>query len=61
MVIPGLCDEVVDDPAERRSRWSQDQHFCEVMLAAVKAGREHPPMVGIDNRPGTRNPIALAR
>jgi hypothetical protein len=49
-----------DDP-ERHSRWAQDENFCHAMRRAVLRRQEHPPMVGIDTRPGTRNPIVLAR
>ena len=45
----------------RRSLRRQDRDFCERMLAAAGADREHPPMLGIDTRPGTRNPIVLMR
>jgi hypothetical protein len=37
----------------------QDARFCAAMKAAIKAGRERVPMVGIDTRPCTQNPILI--
>lgn len=30
--------------------------FVKLMTLAAEAGKEHPPMVGVDTRPGTKNP-----
>jgi hypothetical protein len=31
--------------------------FTAAMAAAIRAHREHPPQVGIDHTPGTKNPM----
>jgi hypothetical protein len=49
------------DKVERRTRRDQDQAFCDAMLKAVWAGLEHPPMLGIDTRPGTTRPVTMVR
>lgn len=35
-----------------------NQAFCDAMIRAIRAGLERPPMIGIDHRPGTRNPLS---
>jgi len=49
------------DRHERRTRLEQDEAFCDLMRWAVAQGLEHPPMIGIDTRPGTSKPIVLSR
>lgn len=56
-MITFLADEPELDPETRRSLWRQDRDFCERMLRAVRAHLEHPPMLGIDVRPGTSKPM----
>ena len=53
--------EPESDRVELRSLWAQDRAFCDAMLRAVNAGRETPPMLGVDTRPGTRSPITMVR
>jgi hypothetical protein len=33
--------------------------FANAMMAAVEAGLEHPPMIGVDTRPCTKRPIFI--
>jgi len=49
------------DRHEHRTRIEQDEAFCEAMARAVKQKRESPPMLGIDTRPGTRDPRTIMR
>ena len=56
-----VVSESEPDQDERRSRWAQDEAFVRAMKRAVAQGLEHPPMVGIDTRPGTSKPIVLSR
>lgn len=44
------------DKDERRCKRNQDAAFCAAMLRAVEQEQEHPPMIGVDARPGTRQP-----
>jgi hypothetical protein len=43
-------------------QWSREQllrmnsKFVDRMVAAIRAGKERPPMVGVDKRPGTKRP-----
>jgi hypothetical protein len=34
-----------------------NERFIAAMAAAIRAGLERPPRVGIDRRPGTKNPL----
>jgi hypothetical protein len=36
-----------------------NDRFVAAMAAAIRAGLEHPPGVGIDRTPGTKNPSYL--
>jgi len=49
------------DKTELRSLRLQDMAFCDLMRWAVAQGLEHPPMLGVDTRPGTSRPVTLAR
>ena len=49
------------DKTELRSRRLQNIAFVDAMHRAVARRLEHPPMLGVDTRPGTRNPVTLAR
>ncbi len=47
-------DRFVDSAAPRAA---QDARFCAAMMAAIKAGTERVPMIGVDTRACTRNPV----
>jgi predicted nucleic acid-binding protein len=62
--MPTFLDNTAEpelDKAELRSRREQDIAFVDAMHRAVARRLEHPPMVGVDTRPGTRNPITMVR
>jgi hypothetical protein len=43
------------------ARLLDDGRFAIAMMAAVDAGLEHPPMLGVDTRPCTVSPIFIKR
>ena len=55
-------DNFVADGTRYGLPWSKTElevmsrNFITAMAAAIRAGKEHPPRVGIDQTPGTRNP-----
>lgn len=57
-----------DEPADQTevvpgqtASWfrENDERFQAAMSAAVAAGREHPPMIGVDKTPGTHKAIRM--
>ena len=40
----------------RAELYKMNAEFIAAMAAAIRAGLERPPRVGIDPRPGTKNP-----
>jgi hypothetical protein len=38
--------------------WESNENFIAAMAAAIRAGLERPPRVGVDRRPGTKNPTS---
>jgi hypothetical protein len=38
-----------------------NDRFAAAMAAAIRSGLEHPPRIGIDTTPGTKNPICYVR
>jgi hypothetical protein len=38
----------------------QDEAFYVAVLVAWRQGLENPPMIGVDTRPGTKNPKFVA-
>jgi hypothetical protein len=40
--------------------YNMNAKFIAAMSAAVRAGCEHPPRVGVDQTPGTKNPTCYA-
>ena len=57
-IDPSLSDS---EKCEHRTRIEQDEAFCRAMARTVAAGWEHPPMLGIDTRPGTSRPQIMTR
>jgi hypothetical protein len=55
-------DDVAPDEMRHGLPWSKTElevmtrNFIAAMAAAIRAGKERPPRVGIDQTPGTRNP-----
>jgi hypothetical protein len=43
-------------PYSRAELEEMNQRFIKAMAAAIRAGLERPPRVGIDRTPGTKNP-----
>ena len=50
-----------DQWIDNRSRMAQDKAFCDAMDRARKKRLETPPMIGVDVRPCTVNPIYVPR
>jgi hypothetical protein len=48
-----------DQWIDNRSRKAQDEAFCDALDRAWRLGLERPPMIGVDTRPGTRNPMMV--
>jgi hypothetical protein len=44
---------------DNKVRRAQDEAFCDAMDIACRSGLEHPPMIGVDTRPCTKNPMPL--
>ena len=53
---PAYMLENNDETADAIRR---NQAFVEAMTKAIRAGLEHPPMVGVDTRPGTTRPLMI--
>jgi hypothetical protein len=51
-----ISSEQGDQWIDNRTRRAQDEDFCDAMAQAWRLGLEKPPMIGVDTRPGTRNP-----
>jgi hypothetical protein len=39
----------------------RNENFIAAMAAAIRGGLERPPQVGVDRRPGTKNPTCYFR
>jgi hypothetical protein len=50
-----------DQWIDNRARKAQDEAFCDALAYAWKQGLENPPMIGIDSRPCTANPVYVPR
>jgi hypothetical protein len=50
-----------DQWIDNRARKAQDEAFCDALAYAWKQRLENPPMIGIDTRPCTANPIYVPR
>ena len=46
--------------ANNLARKEQDEAFCDALADAWRKGLEHPPMIGVDTRPGTQHPRLIA-
>jgi hypothetical protein len=55
-------DNCAPDEIRHGLPWSKTElevmsrNFIAAMAAAIRAGKERPPRVGIEQKPGTRNP-----
>ena len=55
-------DNCAPDEIRHGLPWSKTElevmsrNFIAAMAAAIRAGKERPPRVGVDQTPGTRNP-----
>ena len=63
---PEEPDEPEEQPLYGRSYYQTElrrvnTRFVAAMAAAIRAGLERPPRVGIDRTPGTKNPLYLWR
>jgi|SoiMetStandDraft_2_1073263.scaffolds.fasta_scaffold635837_1 hypothetical protein len=52
--------EYTDVWIDNRCRKLQDEAFYVAVLVAWRQGLENPPMIGVDTRPGTKNPKFVA-
>ena len=62
--MPTFLDNTAEpelDKTELRSRREQDERFVDAMHRAVARRLEHPPMLGVDTRPGTQRPVTICR
>jgi hypothetical protein len=48
-------------PYSRAELAQMNTRFITAMAAAIRAGLERPPRVGIDSTPGTKNPTNYVR
>ena len=53
---PGELHNLGSWPYSRADLEEMNQRFIKAMAAAIRAGHERPPRVGIDRTPGTKNP-----
>ena len=53
---PGELHNLGSWPYSRADLEEMNQKFIKAMAAAIRAGHERPPRVGIDRTPGTKNP-----
>ncbi len=53
-------DHLGSSPYSTAQLQLMNERFVAAMAAAVRAGLERPPRVGIDQRPGTKNPSYVA-
>jgi hypothetical protein len=60
----GMSEELDLDKFDGTYSWDELYHmnvrFTAAMAAAVRSNLEHPPRVGIDHTPGTKNPMCYA-
>ncbi len=53
--------EYGDQWLDNRARKTQDEAFCDALALAWRQGLENPPMIGVDARPCTANPVHVPR